>query len=486
MKGINIKKSFKSGSFKKGTYSAGISAIVIAVVIVINLVAGQLPESIKSIDMSSEKYYTVGSLTKEIVKNLKDDITIYQMCTTGKEDSTISKLLDTYKSLSDKIKVETLDPDLQPGVVTKYNASDASTNSLIVVSGDRTKIVDYNDIYEQDYSQYYTTGSTSTSFDGEGEITSAINYVTTDNLPKMYTLSGHGEQTFSTTVSDAITKQNIETADLNLLASESVVPEDCNILAIVCPSTDCSEEEAKAIISYLDAGGKAFIVMNRYYSGTDLPNFNSVLDAYGLKMQEGYVIENDQNYYYRYGYYLLPEVESHDITSSFKGDKYIMAPMAQGIVKTDEARSTLTIENLLTTTEDSYADVDYGEGAAQDGSYAKAADDVDGPFAVAVAVSEEHDDGTKTQLAVYGSYIMFTEDITNTFSLGNVDMLTDSLTWMCDSETNTVSIAAKSMDVPQNTIQESKSNIWTMVYVVLIPLAVVIAGFVVWYRRRKA
>ena len=111
---------------------------------------------------------------------------------------------------------------------------------------------------------------------------------------------------------------------------------------------------------------------------------------------------------------------------------------------------------------------------------------MDGPFAVAVAVSEDHDDGTKTQLTVYGSYIMFTEDITNTFSLGNVDMLTDSLTWMCDGATNTVSIAAKSMDVPQNTIQESKSNIWTMVYVVLIPLVVVIAGFVVWYRRRKA
>lgn len=486
MKKINIKKSFKSGVFKKGTYSAGISAVVIAMVVAINLVAGQLPESVKSIDMSSEKYYTVGNSTKEIVKNLQDDITIYQMCTKGNEDNTISKLLDSYEALSDKIKAETLDPDLQPGMVTKYNASDASSNSLIVVSGERTKIVDYNDIYEYDYSQYYTTGSTSTSFDGEGEITSAINYVTTDNLPKMYTLSGHGEQTLSTTITDAITKQNIESAELNLLTSQSIVPEDCDILAIVCPSADCSEEEAAGIISYLENGGKAFIVMNRYYSGTELPNFSAVLDAYGVKMQEGYVIENDQNYYYRYGYYLLPEIESHDITSSFAGDKYIMAPMAQGIVKNDEARSTLTIENLLTTTQDSYADVDYGEGAAQDGSYAKADNDADGPFAVAVAISEENEDGSTTQLAVYGSYVMFTEDITNTFSLGNVEMFTNSLTWMCDDTNKTVSIESKSMDVPQNTIQESKSNIWTMMYVVVIPLTVVIIGFVIWYRRRKA
>lgn len=484
MKGLNIKGSFKSGSFKKGTYSAGLSAMVIAVVIVINLVAGQLPESVRSIDMSNQKYYTIGDSTKKILKNLKNDITIYQMTKNGNEDSRIKKLLETYKSGSDKIKVETLDPDLQPGVVTKYEASQAADNSLIVVNGDRFKLINYSDIYEQDSSQYYTTGSVSTSFDGEGEITSAINYVTTDNLPKMYTLSGHSEQTLSKTITDAIAKQNISTEELNLLASNNKVPEDCDVLSIICPGTDCSAEEADAVISYLEAGGKALIIMN--YQGNEQPNFKKVLEAYGVAMQDGYVLENDQNYYYQYPFYLLPEVAQHDITSSFYGKMYIMSPMSQGIVKSSEARSTLQIEDLITTTKDSYSDVDYGESSAEDGNYKKAENDVDGPFTLAVAITEPAGEDKETKLAVYGSYLMFSENVTNSFALGNVEMFTNSLSWMCGDTANVVSIEAKSMDIQQNTIATSKSNLWTAIFVAVIPLGVVIAGFVVWYRRRRA
>ena len=39
-----IKKMFSSKSSRNGTYSVGLAVIVIAIAIVINLVAGQLPE----------------------------------------------------------------------------------------------------------------------------------------------------------------------------------------------------------------------------------------------------------------------------------------------------------------------------------------------------------------------------------------------------------------------------------------------------------
>lgn len=483
MKSLNIKSSMKSASFKKGSYSALLSAIVIAVVIVVNLLASQLPNSVKSIDMSNQKYYTVGSQTKKIVKKLSNDITIYQMTKTGSEDSKISKLLETYKSLSDKVKVETLDPDRQPGLVTKYSASEASENSLIVVCGDRFKLIDYNDIVEQDYSDYYSSGKTSQAFDGEGEITSAINYVTTSDLPKMYTLAGHSEQAIGATVSAAIKEQNITSADLNLLTATKI-PDDCNILAIVCPGSDCSADEAKAIISYLEAGGKALIMMS--YTGTDMPNFSSVLEAYGVQMQKGYVVENNKDYYYQNGYYLIPDVEDHDITQSFANKMYIMSPMAQGIVTLPDTRSTLKIEKLLTSTDDSYSDIDYGQGAAQDGTNQKASDDVDGPFTLAAAISEQNSDKSETQLVVFGSYTMFTDNVVGSFSLGNVEMLTNSLTWMSNNSTGTINIDAKSMDVATNTISTGTSNLWTAVTVVLVPLVVIVTGFVVWFRRRKA
>lgn len=482
MKKLNIKKSFTNMNFRKGTYSAGISAIVIAIVVVINMLAGQLPENIKTIDLSNQKYYTVGKTTKNVIKKVKNDVTVYQLATKGNSDSQIKKLLNNYKSLNSKIEIKTLDPEKQPGLVTKYGASNASNNSIIVVSGDRYKLVDYNEIYQTDYSDYYSSGNTSKSFDGEGQITSAINYVTTDDLPKMYNLTGHDEQQLSSIITDAIAKQNIETAALNLLTS-ATVPEDCDILSIVCPTKDCSKEEADAIINYLKAGGKVMMVMS--YTGTETPNFENIMAEYGLELGDGYVFETDGQHYYQTGYYVIPEVGSCDITSSLSGNMYALAPMSRAIIKKSDARDTLTVNEILTTTDKSYSDVDYGNGMTQDGNNTKASDDTDGPFSIATAVSEKVDD-KESKLVVFGSYAMFTDNVVGTFSLINTDLVTNSLTWMSDKEASTVSIAAKSMDVSTNTIAASSANIWTAFTVVFIPVLVLGAGFVVWMLRRKA
>ena len=68
-----------------------------------------------------------------------------------------------------------------------------TNNSLIVVCGERSTYVSYNDIYEYDLTDYYTTGEYDVNFAGESALTSAIDYVTSEDLPKVYALTGHGE-----------------------------------------------------------------------------------------------------------------------------------------------------------------------------------------------------------------------------------------------------------------------------------------------------
>ena len=82
----------------------------------------------------------------------------------------VSKLLKKYEEASDHIKVETKDPVVNPKFTSEYTDEEVSSNSLIVVCEDRSKVVDYNNIYESsiDYNTYsYTTSG----FDGEGQIT---------------------------------------------------------------------------------------------------------------------------------------------------------------------------------------------------------------------------------------------------------------------------------------------------------------------------
>ena len=64
-----IKKIFKSGTSRNGSYSVGMIALVIAIAVVINLIAGQLPESIRSIDVSDNKIYEISDTTKDLLKN---------------------------------------------------------------------------------------------------------------------------------------------------------------------------------------------------------------------------------------------------------------------------------------------------------------------------------------------------------------------------------------------------------------------------------
>ena len=105
---------------------------------------------------------------------------------------------------------------------------------------------------------YQTYSSQTTGFDGEGQITSAIGYVTSEDLPILYTLEGHGEKEMDSTIKEDIEKANMDIQSLNLL-TEGSVPDDADCLFIDSPSTDISEDEKTAIIDYLENGGKAMI-----------------------------------------------------------------------------------------------------------------------------------------------------------------------------------------------------------------------------------
>lgn len=217
----NILPKWSSKNIRKGSYSLGISVVVLAIAVVFNLVVGKLPAQYRNVDLSQTKLSTIGDTTKELVSNLDQDVTIYQIAESGSENETIQKLLERYEGLSSHVKVETMDPVLHPNFVSEYTDDDLASNSLIVVGENRSKVIPYADMFESTINyqtyQYETTG-----FDGEGQVTSAISYVTTDSLPVMYTITGHEEATMTDDMKSAIEKENIEMKDLNLLTEESL------------------------------------------------------------------------------------------------------------------------------------------------------------------------------------------------------------------------------------------------------------------------
>lgn len=489
MKKINLKEMISSYReqrkrnkklLKHGTYSMAVTAVVIAIVVVLNLVVQEIPSKYREIDLSSQKLYTIGEQTEKILKNLKKDVTLYYIAQDGTESSDIKNLLEKYEEGSKHITVEQKDPAVSPKFSSQYTSDNISNNSIIVVCGDKSKVVDYSSMYETSIN-YQTYSQEVTGFDGEGQLTSAINYVVSDNMPVLYNLEGHDESSMSETMKETIEKANIEIKSLNLL-SEEAVPDDAECLFIFAPATDLTKEEADKIISYLENGGKALIVSN--YTDEDMPNFESVLENYGVQPVDGIVLEgNTDNYVSQNPYYLLPNIESGEITSELSSQsRYVLAPLVQGIKKADNIRDTLNISSILTTSDSAYSKTNLKDMDTME----KEDGDIDGPFDLAVSITEKVGDDKETQIAYFASASIFNDSINSMVSGTNYELLSASLAWMCSTDdSNQISIPSKSYDTTTLTVPTADINFWSIFVTGVLPVCTLLIGFGIWMKRRK-
>lgn len=465
---------------KNGSYTMVMSVIFIAVVIVINMIVSTIPSKYSEIDISSQKLYSIGDETKEMLKNLEKDVTIYQIAQSGSEDENIANLLKKYEDESKHIKVEQKDPVVNPKFVSQYTSDDLSANSLIVVCGDRNKVIDYNNMYETSMD-YQTYSSQTTGFDGEGQITSAIGYVTSENLPVLYTVEGHGEKDMDSSVKEDIEKANMDIKSLNLL-TEGSVPDDADCLFIDSPSTDFSSDEKDAIIEYLENGGKAMIFSD--YTTEDMPNFDAILENYGVQRVDGVVFEGDnQHYAMQMPYYLVPTINSTDASSeTASAGYYVLVPYAQGIKQLEDVRDTVKIESILTTSDQAYSKTDLNSNTIE-----KEDGDVEGPFDLGVSITESLDDDKETQIVYYSTSNLMDSQTNQMVSGGNEKLIMESLKWMTDTEESaSVSIPSKSLEVSYLTITDYDAAFWKICTIALIPGIFLVIGFVVWIKRRKA
>lgn len=470
-------KSQKAGrnriAMRGGSYSLIITAIVLAILIAVNILASNLPAPLTKYDISSSKLYSITSNTKAVVNKLDQDVTIYWIVQAGKEDDVIENLLGKYDSLSDYIKIVKKNPDVYPTFAKQYTDETVKNNSLIVESGTRSRYISYDDIYLQETDVY--TNSSNTSFDGEGAVTSAIDYVTSEKLPQLYVLEGHGEAEHPSVLSDQIEKDNIEVNKFSLLKVDSV-PEEANAVMIYAPTSDISEEEKNMLADYVADGGKLMVIAGPTEDGV-LKNLYSLLSDYGVETVEGVVVEADrQHYAFQAPYILLPDMESSEITDSLIEENYFpIMPISQGLT-VKETTDKGTVTELLNTSVSSFSKV-----AGYDiSTYEKEEGDIDGPFTVAVSI----DDNNGGRIVWFASSY-FLDDLYNAYSSGaNVDMAMNALSSLI-GESEAMAIRSKSLDYNYLTISDSTSSMLKVMMIGVFPLVYLCIGIVVAVSRRR-
>lgn len=460
-------------ALRGGAYSLIVTAVVLAMLIVINILAGALPDNLTKYDISSSKLYSITSNTKAVVNGLDKDVTIYWIVQADKEDPVIENLLNKYDSLSDHIQVVKKNPDVYPTFAKNYTDETVANNSLVVESGERSRFISYDDIYVKEADVY--SYSYNTSFDGEGAITSAIDYVVNEEQPKMYLLEGHGEKELPASFKEQIEKENIQLDQLSLLNVDSV-PEDADGIMIYGSSSDISEAEKEILSSYTKNGGKLFVAAGPVKEGS-LVNLHGLIEEYGVTAEEGVVVEGDREHYaLQTPYALLPEMESSSITDPLIEEHYYpILPLVEGL-KVDETEAAGRVTTLLSTTAEAFSKT----AGYNLSTYEKEEGDIDGPFAAAVSIACENDG----QILWFGSSD-FLEDMYNALSSGANNNLGMNAISSMIGQSEAMAIRSKSLNYNYLTISDSTSAMLQAMMIGIFPLIYLGIGICVVMRRRR-
>lgn len=485
----SLKNIFRTSGTRHGAYSVGLTVLVIAVVIVFNLIVGQIPEAYRNLDVSSTKIYDISDTTTELLDSLDSDVDMTVLAVKDSTDERITTFLSRYAALSDKIHMEWIDPVLHPSALTDY---DTTENTIAVSCEDtgKTTTVSFDDILVLDeYSYYYYGTESYTEFDGEGQLTGAVNYVTNDTDHTIYQTTGHGESSLSTTITDLMEKNSYTLSEVNLLMTTSV-PDDCDLLLMDAPTTDLSADESEMLRSYLADGGKVMILFGDT-SFAELPNLSEVLSEYGMEAADGYIADPTRCYQGNY-YYIFPELSVSGDMADGISSEMVLLTNAHGMNLVDPARDTISTTSFMSSSDQSYA---VTEETQEQGSYTLGAvatekiensdedtEDTDGGDDE--AADSDSAETEESRLTVISAGSLIDQSITDAFpQLENTKLFMNAVTANFEGVQN-LSIEAKSLGTEYNTMQHV--GLLSFLVIFGIPAVILIGGFVVWFRRRRA
>ena len=445
----------KTRQTKYSVYVTVYVAIILAVLFVANWLA---KDHNKTVDVTANKRFTLSDQTKKVVGGLTKDIQVYYF---EKSESyeRARDMLDRYKNLSPKLKVNYVDPDKKPDVAR--------------VEG----MHNFGDIILDNGTKKETAKALT-----EEELTGALIRVLKNGARNACFVEGSGEHQLTdtgregySTLKDALEKNNYKTRVISLIAQPDV-PKDCNIVIVGGPKHDYLQPAVDAIKTYVAAGGHALInfdpVLNlpKETMG-ETPALAALTESWGITAN-GDVILDVSSASRLFGQ-LSPVVgsyESHPITRVM-GDNAAVFPLSRSVTAKAPA------QKLFSTTEGSYA-LTNPKLPIHEEDLAKGAK---GPFGVGAAATIGTGP-TAGRVVVVGSSNWMAN-----FMLGapiaNRDLMLNVMNWLTSDE-DLISIRPVEPEDRRLRVTGSAMRVIFLVSVILLPLAVILSGVSVWWKRR--
>ena len=500
---------------KTGSYAVILTVLVLAIIIVANVIMYSLPQDYTLFDTTKTEWTEISAATENFVSLINTPVTVYVLCENGDIDYQYNSLLEKYTEANENIKLEIVDPLENPNFVTKYTDVTLTNYSLIVESAKRFTVVDfstmtyyasptynsmvgsetdvklsyneYQQIYQNFASSYgYYITDFEQYFQGETLITSALDYVTLPTVPQTYMLQSKGMEDkklygeFSETLSDFLINFSLEPKTLDLKSDGAAIPEDASTIIIYAPKEDITETELAKLETFTAAGGSIVLVTDP--TATGFKNLMKLGAIYGCSAEEGMVRDADEAHYNGTTTVLKPEISTeHQITYGLLVDGMtVQMPNAHSIVISDKLPEGVVAEELFYTSKKGF------RVSTEDDN--TRLDETNSVFNVGVAATKKISNNTTSYFVWLGSTGMLTDDQATAVYNGNYAYFIYSMRWASDifsSEYSTIPATNISGDYLDGFTTITPVIVWGAIFVLVIPVTVLVSGFVIWFKRRR-
>lgn len=487
-----FKKFMKSRKAKHGTVAMAITALVIVMVIVLNIIIGLLVNRFPDLelDLTSNNSFALQDDTIDYVSHLNNDVTVYILMEKDKFESQgtyfvqAQKMLNKMASKSDgKMKIKYVDLTSNPSFTSNYPnvdwQSSSANNIVLVESGKQYKVLTLTDCFEYDeqtYNYYGTYSFTGTKI--EQAVVTAILNVTTDDKVVVDMIKGNNEQDYSS-LKSLLENNAYQVNEVSLATGD--FDKDAKVAIMYAPSVDLDEKIVEKLSTWLSNDGKygrSLIYVPTADMG-EMPNLDDFLKEWGMSIDRGYVFETDETAFVNanspyaftvsYGDYYKDNLKNSKIP--------VVVSESHAVNITDEN----TAHALLKTTDkagvlpiDADKSWDYKDAITGNGEN------------VAAEGVMTNEDKKSSRVVVFGSYIMFSDTIMKYNSFNNSAYFMNVINTIADKEDVGITIESKSIDNTELGITDvATQNTMLVVFVIVIPIAILVAGFVFWLRRRN-
>lgn len=480
--------------------------LALAIVLMLNYLAFR---HFERFDWTSERLFTVSGRTVEVLRGLERPIEIYLFMSSDEPNyADMRELVQAYRSHSDRVRVREIDPHRRSAeyrvlaqrfgiaTLTGEDGTAASDVAAVVVAGDRNWKITRDDLLSVNYDQ---SGASSIDVEAERALTGAIVEATAGRATKVCATSGHGEWDLSSTgqrglagVREVLDRDNVEMRSVETLGGRAI-PDDCDALFVVSPERAFTDDEVQSIDRYLGRGGNVVLAFDPVLEGERVrpTGFEAALRRHGIELDASVVLELEPERLLQGSpieAFVVTDYGEHESTSRLAP---IQVPTVMHIARSVRPTEGSEAATIIRTTERGYAERNLAELSA-DAELTPSEGDVRGPVSLGVATRVARAGGAGNaggegeaggRLVVLGDADFLTAEFIRRPEFANVDLLSGITGWVTHRRA-LISITPRTSDIAAVMMTEGDLRSVMIRVLVLLPLAVMLLGFSVWWSRR--